>query len=91
MESTILIGEGGRLTLINAVLDALPTYMLTLFPIPAGVVMRLDKLRRNFFCKEKRKVRIPSSKMESSNHRKKKQGGLGIRNLKNHRKALKLK
>ncbi|WMV09233.1 hypothetical protein MTR67_002618 [Solanum verrucosum] len=34
---------GGRLTLINAVLDALPTYMLSLFPIPPGVIQRLDK------------------------------------------------
>lgn len=25
---------GGRLTLINSVLDALPTYMMSLFPIP---------------------------------------------------------
>lgn len=40
---------GGRLTLINTVLDALPTYMMTLFPSPASVVQRLDKIRRSFF------------------------------------------
>ena len=33
---------GGRLTLIN-----MPTYMMSLFPIPDGVIDKLDALRRN--------------------------------------------
>lgn len=39
---------GGRLILINSVLDALPTYMMSLFPIPPNVVKRIDAMRRNF-------------------------------------------
>lgn len=39
---------GGRVTLINSVLDALPTYVTSLFPLPAKVEERLDKLRRDF-------------------------------------------
>uniref|UniRef100_A0A1U7WLE7 Uncharacterized protein LOC104228609 n=1 Tax=Nicotiana sylvestris TaxID=4096 RepID=A0A1U7WLE7_NICSY len=39
---------GGRLVLINSVLDSLPTYMMSLFLIPAGILQRLDKLRRSF-------------------------------------------
>ena len=39
---------GGRLTLINSVLDTMPTYMMSLFPIPDGVIDRLNALRRNF-------------------------------------------
>ncbi|WMV18940.1 hypothetical protein MTR67_012325 [Solanum verrucosum] len=39
---------GGRVTLINSVLDAMPTYMMSLFPIPAGVTDRLDRIRRKF-------------------------------------------
>ncbi|CAN4084842.1 unnamed protein product [Withania somnifera] len=39
---------GGRLTLSNSVLDALPTYMMTLFSIPAGAIKRLDSIRRTF-------------------------------------------
>lgn len=39
---------GGRLVLINSVLDALPTYMMSLFPIPAKIEKRMDFLRRNF-------------------------------------------
>ncbi|KAG5577621.1 hypothetical protein H5410_057755 [Solanum commersonii] len=79
-----------KLTLINAVLDALPTYMLTLFPIPAGVVQRLDKLRRDFFWlgNKKRKVyHLVKWKVMITG---KKQGGLGIKNLKNQSKDLKL-
>jgi len=45
---TQYLSRGGRLTLINSVLDALPTYMMSLFPIPAGVIKRLDRIRRNF-------------------------------------------
>ncbi|CAN4082756.1 unnamed protein product [Withania somnifera] len=39
---------GGRLTLINSVLDSLPTYVMSQFPIPTKVIKRLDKLRRDF-------------------------------------------
>ncbi|WMV42288.1 hypothetical protein MTR67_035673 [Solanum verrucosum] len=38
---------GGRLILINSDLDSLPTYVMSLFPIPAKVVEKLDRLRRN--------------------------------------------
>ncbi|KAG5600121.1 hypothetical protein H5410_031491 [Solanum commersonii] len=39
---------GGRLILINVVLDSLPTYVIALFLIPSEVVQKLDKLRRDF-------------------------------------------
>ncbi|WMV13372.1 hypothetical protein MTR67_006757 [Solanum verrucosum] len=45
---TQYLSLGGRLTLINSVLDSLPTYMITLFPIPARVIKRLDSIRRKF-------------------------------------------
>ncbi|WMV17215.1 hypothetical protein MTR67_010600 [Solanum verrucosum] len=45
---TQYLSRGGRLTLINLVLDSLPTFMMSLFPIPAGVIKRLDRIRRNF-------------------------------------------
>ena len=38
---------GGRLTIINSVLDSMPAYMMSLFPIPDGVIDKLDALRRN--------------------------------------------
>ena len=39
---------GGRVTLINSVLDVLPTYVMSLFPLLAQVEERLDKLRCDF-------------------------------------------
>ena len=45
------ISFGGRVTLINSVVDALPTYMMSIFPIPNGVIQRLDKIRRDFLWK----------------------------------------
>ncbi|XP_059301796.1 uncharacterized protein LOC132053699 [Lycium ferocissimum] len=39
---------GGRLTLINSVLDALPTYMMSLLPIPRGIEKKINKVRREF-------------------------------------------
>ena len=48
------LSMGERLTLINSVLDALPTYMMSLFPIPPGIINRLDIIRRNFYEKDLR-------------------------------------
>ena len=62
---------------MNAVLDAFPMYMLTLFPIPAG-------------ARKQEKKGIPSGKMESYDYGKK-QGGLGFKSLKNQSNDLKLK
>lgn len=42
------MSRGGRLTLISSVLDALPTYMMYVFPTPDYVIQRIDALRRNF-------------------------------------------
>lgn len=44
---------GGRTTLINSVVDSIPTYFMSLFPlpIPAEVPHQLDKLRRSFLWK----------------------------------------
>lgn len=39
---------GGRLTLIKSVLGSLPTYYLSLFKAPLGVLDTLEKIRRNF-------------------------------------------
>ena len=38
----------GRVTLIQSILSNLPTYFLSLFPIPASVANRIEKLQRNF-------------------------------------------
>lgn len=47
-KSTVL-SKAGRLVLIKAVLDSLPTYWLGMFKIPVGVAKELEKVKRNFF------------------------------------------
>jgi hypothetical protein len=42
------LSKGGRLTLIKSTLSNLPTYFLSLFPIPVSVAQRMEKLQRDF-------------------------------------------
>ncbi|WMV30226.1 hypothetical protein MTR67_023611 [Solanum verrucosum] len=84
---------GGRVTLINSVLDALPTYMMSVFHMPANVIDRMDAIRRNFLWQ---------GNCDPNNHKfhlvkwdqvilSKKEGGLGIRNLKIQNQSLLMK
>lgn len=82
---------GGRVTLINSVLDALRSYMMSLFPIPAEVSNRLDKIKRQFLWqgnKERKGYSLVNWKVVMEEKQK---GGLGIKNLRIHSKALKMK
>jgi hypothetical protein len=40
----IYLSKGGRVTLIKSTLSSLPTYYLSLFPIPKSVALRIDKI-----------------------------------------------
>ena len=42
------LSKGGRITLIKSVLSSIPTYFLSLFPLPASVANRLEALQRSF-------------------------------------------
>ena len=44
----LYLSKGGRVTLIKSTLSNLPTYFLSLYPIPASVANRIKKLQRNF-------------------------------------------
>lgn len=39
---------GGRLTLISSVPDSMPTYIMSLFPVPDGIIDSVDAPRRKF-------------------------------------------
>ncbi len=43
----LYLSKGGKVTLIKSTLCNLPTYFLSLFPIPASVAQRLEKLQRD--------------------------------------------
>jgi hypothetical protein len=41
------LSKGGRVTLLKCTLSNLPTYMMSLFPIPTLVAKRIKKLQRD--------------------------------------------
>jgi hypothetical protein len=44
----IYLSKGGCLTLIKSTLSSLPTYFLSLFPLPIGIARRLERLPIDF-------------------------------------------
>lgn len=44
----ICMSQGGRLSLIKSMLSSLPRYFLSLFPLLADIVRRLECLQRDF-------------------------------------------
>ncbi|WMV30141.1 hypothetical protein MTR67_023526 [Solanum verrucosum] len=74
---TQYLSRGERLTLINSVLDALPTYMPSLFPIPPGITKRLDSIRRKFLWQGNKENRGFHLVKWNSVTTGKKNGGLG--------------
>ncbi|WMV21816.1 hypothetical protein MTR67_015201 [Solanum verrucosum] len=79
---------GGRLILINSVLDSLPTYVMSLFPIPGKVVENLDKLRRKFLWQGNKDGKGYSLVNWETALLSKDRGGLGIKNLKLQNESL---
>ncbi|KAG5569955.1 hypothetical protein H5410_059721 [Solanum commersonii] len=72
---------GGRVTLIKSVLDGLPTYMMSLFPISKNIEKKINRLRRSFLWqgnKEKRGYNLVKWDTLTLSRN---QGGLGLKNL----------
>ena len=82
------LSKEGRVTLIKSTLSSLPTYFLSLFPIPMSVASRIDNIQRNFLwggMGEGKKFHLMNwsqvcQPLQSS--------GLGIRNLRLFNRAL---
>ncbi|GKV32990.1 hypothetical protein SLEP1_g41549 [Rubroshorea leprosula] len=79
---------GGRITLLNAVLTSLPVFSMSVHLLPRGLILSLDKIRRNFLWgggENKRKINwVAWDKVCKS----KKEGGLGVKDLRNFNFAL---
>jgi hypothetical protein len=43
------LSYGGRLTLINACLSNIPTYVMSMYLLPKTVIKKMDKTRKRFF------------------------------------------
>ena len=46
--NTLYLSKGGKVMLIKSTLSSLPTYFMSLFPIPVDVTNYIEQLRRNF-------------------------------------------
>jgi hypothetical protein len=44
----LYLSKGGRVTLIHSTLSSIPTYYLSLSPIPVIVAKKLERLQREF-------------------------------------------
>jgi hypothetical protein len=67
---------------IKSTLSNLPTYFLSLFPIPVGVANRLEKFQRDFLWKVL-EMSLNSTSLIGLRivHRRFRTGGLGVRNM----------
>ena len=74
-----MLSIGGRVTLINSVISAIPLYWLGIYRMPKLVRMRIDKLRKRFLWQGgssvKKKYALVSWKVVCKS---KDQGGLGL-------------
>jgi hypothetical protein len=83
-----LLSKEGRLTLIKSTLSNIPTYLLSLFPIPSSLANRLERLQRNFLwggINEENKFHLVKWSTVCSPLQ---NGGLGIRNMCRFNQAL---
>lgn len=88
----LLLSPGGRLVLINAVLDALPTFAMGALELPPGVLAALDRLRRAFLWAASDRVSGAQCLVSwDTVCRSKAEGGLGVRSLKDVNSCLLVK
>ena len=82
------ISKGGRLTLIGNTLSNMPIYLMSLFRLPKGVKLRLEKIQRDFLWgggNLEKKLQLVNWDTVCLS---KEKGSLGIRNLSNFNKSL---
>lgn len=82
------ISMGGKATLVQSVLSAMPTYCLSFYKIPKKTIREIVKIQRNFLWGGSEDTyRIPWVSWDNI-CKTKEEGGLGIKNLGLFNKAL---
>jgi hypothetical protein len=84
----LYLSKGGRVTLIHSTLSSIPTYYLSLFPIPLSVAKKLEWLQREFLWNgmgDETKFHLVNWHRVCSPI---KVGGLGVRNIIKFNQAL---
>ena len=56
------LSKGGKVTLIKSTLSSLPTYFLSLLPIPVKVANRMEKIQRDFLWSGTDAPKVPLMK-----------------------------
>lgn len=83
-----LLSKGVQLTLIKAKLGAIPNYFLSLFTIPASVTNRMELMFRRFLWHDEQKHHKYHLVEWKTCCKPLSLGGLGIRRIRTHNKAL---
>lgn len=87
-----LLNKAGRLTLVTSVLSGIPTYHMIVFPLSKWAIKRIDRLRRNFLWHGKENAKGGHYQVNWTRVcRPKRLGGLGIPDLNNFSRALRLR
>lgn len=90
VEKRLVTTMGGKVTLINCVLDNTPTYCMSFYPMP-NVLKQLDKHRRTFLWKGNREVHKFHIVKWPNVIQPKSQCGFGIRDIAKHNKSMLMK
>jgi hypothetical protein len=88
----LLLSQGGRLVLINVVLDALPAFNVGALELPPGILASLDKLRRAFLWAASDRISGAQCLVSwDTVCHPEDEGGLGVRSLKDMNACLLVK
>ncbi|GKV29018.1 hypothetical protein SLEP1_g37997 [Rubroshorea leprosula] len=79
---------GGRITLIHSVLSSLPVFWMSMYVIPKGTILFLDKIRRRFLWGGVEGGKKINWVRWDKVCRDKEQGGLGVKDLRKFNLAL---
>ena len=90
--TSVYLSQAGKLQMVNAVLSSLPSFYLSSLLIPEKIISQIDKFRRHLLWRGSDiHSRAPAKVDWKIVCKSKKQGGLGVINLRIQNKALLLK